>query len=65
VVLGDEVTALDALGQRDLLISGEEGRLGDAVEELLERIQRGVGRRGRQRFGTPRAPSYDRLLRDT
>src|SRR5439155_18404985 len=32
-LLGDKVTALDALGEHDLVLAGEQGRLADVVEE--------------------------------
>ena len=45
VVLRREVAALDALGQLDLFLAGQQRGLGDAVEKLLKRVDSGVRRR--------------------
>jgi hypothetical protein len=39
VVLRLEVAPLDALGERDLLVGGQQRGLRDAVEELLEPVE--------------------------
>ena len=43
LLLGVEVTALDALGQLDLLLGGQQADLADVLEEQLQRVRRHVG----------------------
>ena len=65
MVLGREVAALDALRERDLLVRGQQRRLRDAVEELLQRVERRVRALWGVKVSVATIASYGRVLRTT